>query len=77
MSDCTAVIGSMTTALKAQKALLRASIRSTVVKLDSSITSKGCAYGIEFDCVQSSNVRYVLDTSGIKVSRYLTGGVYM
>ncbi len=74
MSDCTAVIGSMTTALKAQKALLRASIRSTVVKLDSSVTRKGCAYGVEFDCVQTSNVQYTLDTAGIKVSRYLTGG---
>lgn len=74
MSDCTAVIGSMTTALKAQKALLRASIRSTVVKLDSSVTHKGCAYGIEFDCLQASNVKYTLSNAGIKVLRYLTGG---
>lgn len=74
MSVCTAVIGSMTTALKARKALLRASIRSTVVKLDSSVTRKGCAYGIEFDCIQTSNVKYTLDSAGIKVSRYLTGG---
>ena len=46
MNKCTAVIGSMTIALKAQKILHSSSIRSTVVKLDSSATHKGCAYGL-------------------------------
>lgn len=74
MKDCTAIVSSMTSALKAQKALILASIRTTVVKLDSSVTRKGCAYGLEFDCVQQSNVRSVLESSGIKVSRYMNGG---
>lgn len=77
MNDCTAVIGSMTTALKAQKTLLKASIPSTVVKLDSSVTRRGCAYGLEFDCVQSANVQHTLSTAGIRASRYLSGGGYM
>lgn len=74
MNDCTAVIGSMTTSMRAQRALLKASIRSTVVKLDSSVTRRGCAYGLEFDCIQASNVQHVLSTAGIKVPRYLSGG---
>lgn len=74
MNDCTAIIGSMTTALKAQKTLIGASIRSTVVKLDSSVTHRGCAYGLAFDCNQYSNIRYILESSNIRVSRYLMGG---
>lgn len=74
MNKCTAVIGSMTIALKAQKILHASSIRSTVVKLDSSATQRGCAYGLEFDCNQYSNIRYLLEKSHVNVTRYLTGG---
>ena len=74
MNKCTAVIGSMTIALKAQKILNSSSIRSTVVKLDSSATQRGCSYGLEFECNQYSNVRYILEKSHVIVSRYLTGG---
>ena len=77
MYYCTAVIGSVTAAMKAQKALASAAIRSTVVKLDSSVTNKGCAYGVEYDCKQSSNVRATLNSAGIRVSRYTDGGGYM
>ena len=59
MNKCTAVIGSMTIALKAQKILYSSSIRSTVVKLDSSATQKGCAYGLEFECNQYSNEHFI------------------
>ncbi len=74
MNKCTAVIGSMTIALKAQKTLQTSSIRSTVVKLDSSVTQRGCAYGLEFDCDQCSNIQHILEKSHINVSRYLAGG---
>lgn len=77
MYNCTAVIGSMTAALKAQKVLGAAAIRATVVKLDSTVTNRGCAYGVEYDCNQSSNVRSILNSAGIKVSRYSEGGGYM
>ncbi len=77
MVDCTAVIGSMTTALKAQKALATAAIRANVVKLDSSVTKRGCAYGVEYNCIQEANVKAVLNASGICISRIVKGGGYM
>ena len=77
MVDCTAVIGSMTTAQKAQKALATAAIRANVVKLDSSVTKRGCAYGVEYDCIQEANVKAVLNAFGICISRIVRGGGYM
>ncbi len=77
MHNCTAVIGSLTLALKAQKAMASSAIHATVVKLDSSVTNRGCAYGIEYDCNQDSNVRAIMNSSGIKVARFVRGGGYM
>ena len=74
MNKYTAVVDSMTIAIKAQKILLRVSIPSIVVKLKSSATGNGCAYGLEFDYVQYINVRHILEASNIKVSQYMTGG---
>lgn len=74
MFKCTAVIGSVTAAMKAQRALASASIQSTVVKLDASVTARGCAHGIEYDCNQSSNVRAILNSAGIRATRYTDGG---
>ena len=64
---CTAVIGSMTQAMRARDALGEAAIRATVVKVSSSATHNGCAYGVEFPCVQQANVRDVLRSAGITV----------
>ncbi len=74
MAKCTAVIGSMTNSFKAQKALAAASIHSMVVKLDSAYTNKGCAYGLEYDCIQNANIRKIFSSYGIKVSRYVEKG---
>lgn len=68
---CTAVIGTMTNAMRAQTALENASIRASVTKISSNETHNGCAYGIVFSCLQMSNVRVVLENSHIKVRRYL------
>lgn len=74
MYNCTAVVGSLTIAMKAQKALSAAAIPATVVKLDSSVTKRGCAYGLEYSCNQDGNVHAVMNSSGIKVARYVNGG---
>jgi len=71
--SCTAVIGSMTMAMKAQAALSEAAIRSSIAKISSSETHNGCAYGVDFPCTQSSNVRTVLSHAGIRVRQYLGG----
>jgi hypothetical protein len=68
---CTAVIGSMTQAMKAQSVLSEAAIRSTLTKISSSRTHNGCAYGVDFPCTQSGNVRTVLERVGVRVRDYL------
>ena len=45
---CTAVIGSMTQAMGAQAALAEAAIRVSIVKISSSRTHGGCAYGLDY-----------------------------
>ena len=71
--SCTAVIGSMTGAMKAQSILAEAAIRASVVKISSAKATGGCAYGVDFPCTQSANVRTVLDRAGVRVREYLQG----
>ena len=68
---CTAVTGSMTMAMKAQKALSREAIRANTVKVSGSANGKGCVYGIEFDCPLLGNVKAVLDGAGVEVKEFL------
>jgi len=70
---CTAVIGSMTQAMRAQTVLGEAAIHATLTKISSSQAHNGCAYGVDYSCVQSGNVRAVLDRAGIRVRQYLSG----
>ena len=71
--SCFAVIGSMTQAMKAQSVLANAAIFARVEKADSSMTRRGCAYGVVYACSQEANVREVLRNAGIRV-RGGTGG---
>ncbi len=68
---CTAVIGSMTLAMKAQTLLSEAAIRTSIAKISSHETRGGCAYGVDFPCTQSSNVQMILSRSGIRVKQYI------
>jgi len=74
MQTCIAAFPSMTQALGAQRALARAAIRARVVKLNANQTTHGCAYGLEFSCMQQQNVKTILAASSITASRYLNGG---
>ena len=71
---CTATFETMTMASKAQHTLASAAIRSEVVKLDSSYSGHGCAWGLEFSCAQQNNVRTILGNARIPVKRFLDGG---
>ena len=73
--ECVAVMGSMTSALQAQKALANAAIFVSVTKISSSGSGRGCAYGVTYPCVQDKNVRTVLARSGLAVKKYDTGDV--
>lgn len=67
---CSAVIGSMTGAMRAQDTLSDAAIRSSVTKFSSGETGGGCAYGITFPCSQLREVRDALDRARIKVRNF-------
>lgn len=77
MNRCTAAMPSLTYCMKAQRTLALHSIQSTIVKLDSSITKKGCAYGIEFFCEYKKAVRSILSDARISAGQYIdmSGGV--
>lgn len=70
---CTAVLGSMTQAMRAQGLLAEAAIRGNLVKVSSSRTRGGCAYGVDFPCAQSAHVRDIFRREGVQVRQYLTG----
>lgn len=73
MDKCTAAIGSLTITMKAHSVLNSASINSKVVKLEPSMTKKGCAYGIEFFCDDYKRVRSAFSANKISVSTYMKG----
>ena len=73
MKICTAAIGSLTHAINAQRALSDAGIHGDIVKLDASMTRRGCAYGVEFPCEQGRTVRSVMNAKKINVSNYFGG----
>ncbi|MBQ9802880.1 MAG: DUF3343 domain-containing protein [Clostridia bacterium] len=66
-----AAIGSMTGAVKAQRALLAAGIAAEVVALAPEQTRRGCAYGVEFSAAVSADARATLRTARIAVSQYI------
>ena len=69
-----AAIGSMTTAIKAQRALAAADLSAHVVSLSPSDSKKGCAYGVEFRSELEGAVRHVLRSAHITVTEILQKG---
>lgn len=74
MKSCTAAIGSLTLAMKAQSALDNIRVNGKIVKLDPSMTRRGCAYGIEYSCDDHKAVRSAFNMANISVSSYIKGG---
>lgn len=57
---CISAKKSMTHAIKAKKVLESSGIRSEIVSLDSSVTKRGCAYGVSFPCNMTERVQAIL-----------------
>ena len=74
MKSCTAAIGSLTLAMKAHSMLTSSGLNGRIVKLDPSMTRRGCAYGIEYSCEDHKAVRSAFNTAKISVSSYIKGG---
>lgn len=70
--DCVAEIGSVTYAMKAQRALAQAAIPCAVVKSERS-GRRGCTYGVAFSCSQENNARAVLASARISVKQWNRG----
>ena len=68
---CRGAIGSTTHAERAQNALLRAAIRTRVVKVSSG-QRNGCIYGIEIPCAQKQNAEEVLARQNIRIRSWIT-----
>ena len=71
MEKCIAALNSMTLAMKAKEALYSEAILSYVVKLDSDMTKRGCAYGLEIPCNQMKNAKAVFNKKRIKIREYI------
>lgn len=69
---CVAELGSLTAAMKAQEALAAAAIPSSVEKLESSSSRRGCVYGLRLSCLQTKNARTVLSAARISVKQWNT-----
>lgn len=68
-NTCSAELGSVTIAMKAQSVLSKYAIPSNVIKNEGNHVH-GCVYGLSFDCVQKVNVQNLLDAAGIKVKNW-------
>lgn len=66
---CVAEFGSMTQAMRAQKALATLAIPSTVQKTQSS-SGRGCAYGLSVSCAQRENAEMVFAREGVRVREW-------
>ena len=74
MKKCIAALNSITLAMKAQDALTRGAVFSKIVKLDSDMTKKGCAYGLEIPCGQLSSAKTIFANQKIKIREYAENG---
>ena len=69
-TSCTAVVGSMTWAMRAQDALAGNAIPSTVVKTEERRGVRGCVYGVAYACAYDANVRAILEAAKISVREW-------
>ena len=70
---CSAVMGTLTNAQKAQKVLAAAAIPSSVTKSESSLAHRGCVWCVNFACNQSENVRAVFEAAGVNAKSWSVG----
>lgn len=74
MKNCIAALNSLTLAMKAQDALSGGAVFSKIVKLDSDMTKKGCAYGLDIPCGQLSSAKTIFANRKIKIREYIEKG---
>lgn len=70
--ECSAEMGSVTEAMKAQRVLAAAAIPTEVIKIEGT-RRRGCVFGIGFSCSQQNNVRAVLSSARINPRAWNAG----
>ena len=70
--ECSAELGSVTEAMKAERVLAAAAIPSEIIKIEGS-RRRGCVFGIGFSCSQQNNVRAVLSAARINPRNWNDG----
>jgi len=68
---CAIALKSMTYAIKAKKALNDYYIDAEIIKLDTNMTKKGCAYGVRFDCVNLVAAQEALKKWSVKYTELI------
>ncbi|MBQ6263010.1 MAG: DUF3343 domain-containing protein [Clostridia bacterium] len=75
MKDCILTFRSQTAASKATRYLKKTGVKVRVVSVDPSVTSKGCGWGVSFDCESADWIKNKLDARGISYGEILSGGI--
>lgn len=70
---CIVTMKSMTLALRAKNALYTKGILTDVQNLDPSVTARGCAYGLSFQCADKDKIQRYLDSKGIPYGEWIGG----
>lgn len=65
--SCRLQVGSGTQAMRAQRVLSAAGVRSEVVKTENPDRRRGCSYSLAFDCLQEPFVTAALRNAGIRI----------
>lgn len=68
---CVIALKSMTYAIKAKKALNDYYIDAEIVKLEPSMTKKGCAYGVRFDRVNLTQAQEALKKWSVRYTELI------
>lgn len=68
---CIISLKSMTYAHKAERAIKEMNINAEIVKLEPHMTSKGCAYGIRFNCSDLAEIQSIMKRKSIRYSELI------
>lgn len=68
---CIGALGSLTLAIKAERALLGHGIAAHTESLSPGETRHGCAFGVAFPCTAEREARAILRDAGISITQYL------
>lgn len=70
---CIVTMKSMTMALRAKNVLYAKGILTEVQNLDPSVTARGCAYGLSFNCSEKEKIKHYLDGKGVPYGEWIGG----